>query len=65
MDRSEGLGTAADPAKRKVTCIVCATHSQPHLVPWTQHAMGCVVRARLLLELPPTAPQPTRQPALD
>jgi hypothetical protein len=54
MDRSPGLTTAGGP-QRDVICAVCATHSQPHLVPWTQHAMGCRVRARLLLELPRTA----------
>ena len=57
MDRSPGLTTATGRSQRDVTCTVCATHSQPQLVPWTQHAMGCAVRARLLLELPRTTPE--------
>ncbi len=65
MDRSVGLSTAADRAAPNVACTVCATHSQPHLVPWTQHAMGCGVRARLLLELPRATPETARRHMLD
>ncbi len=62
MDRSPGLTTTSGRSQRDVTCTVCSTHSQPQLVPWTQHAMGCDVRARLLLELPRAAPETAGRP---
>lgn len=29
---------------RKVTCVACASHMHPEMVPWLQHSIGCEVR---------------------
>ena len=30
--------------ERKVTCVACASHMHPEMVPWLQHSIGCEVR---------------------
>jgi hypothetical protein len=30
--------------ERQVTCVACATHMHPEMVPWLQHSIGCEVR---------------------
>jgi hypothetical protein len=29
---------------RQVTCVACASHMHPEMVPWLQHSIGCEVR---------------------
>lgn len=29
---------------RQVTCVACASHMHPEMVPWLQHSIGCAVR---------------------
>ena len=28
----------------QVTCVACASHMHPEMVPWLQHSIGCEVR---------------------
>jgi hypothetical protein len=30
--------------ERQVTCVACASHMHPEMVPWLQHSIGCEVR---------------------
>jgi hypothetical protein len=36
---------AGSPGGRAISCLTCATHSRPQDVPWSQHAIGCAIRA--------------------
>jgi hypothetical protein len=29
---------------RHVSCVACASHMHPEMVPWLQHSIGCPVR---------------------
>jgi len=33
---------------RQVTCVACATHMHPEMVPWLQHEIGCEIRLAAL-----------------
>jgi hypothetical protein len=33
---------------RQVSCVACATHMHPEMVPWLQHEIGCAVRLAAL-----------------
>jgi hypothetical protein len=28
----------------QVTCVACASHMHPEMVPWLQHSIGCEIR---------------------
>jgi hypothetical protein len=32
-----------------INCLACTTNAHPEMVPWTQHAIGCPVRAAELV----------------
>jgi hypothetical protein len=32
-----------------ISCLACLTNAHPEMVPWTQHAIGCPVRAAELV----------------
>ena len=32
-----------------IPCLACTTNAHPEMVPWTQHAIGCPVRATELV----------------
>ena len=34
--------------ERQVTCVACASHMHPEMVPWLQHEIGCQVRLAAL-----------------
>jgi hypothetical protein len=34
---------------RHVSCVACASHMHPELVPWLQHSIGCPVRTAALV----------------
>ena len=33
---------------RQITCVACASHMHPEMVPWLQHEIGCPVRTAAL-----------------
>jgi hypothetical protein len=37
---------------RQVSCVACARHMHPEMVPWLQHTIGCPVRTAALARYP-------------
>jgi hypothetical protein len=33
----------------QVSCVACASHMHPEMVPWLQHSIGCPVRTAALV----------------
>ena len=47
---------------RPVTCVACATHMHPEMVPWLQHEIGCEIRSAALGRYPQSASPRTGRP---
>jgi hypothetical protein len=37
---------------RQISCVACARHMHPEMVPWMQHSIGCPVRMAALSSYP-------------
>jgi hypothetical protein len=37
---------------RQISCVACARHMHPEMVPWLQHSIGCPIRMAELARYP-------------
>ena len=42
--QSDILNHATSVHAQDLVCVACATHRRPRDVPWSQHAIGCLLR---------------------